>query len=718
MNVTPTDRPTYRLLDSVAGWNSALDDNIIEFGTEGDLRLAALPGTASLFFNGGVGSLECPSAAGVDSCGTLFVLDAARNRLSSVNSATGEAKKVLEIGGKGRDARRFNAPRGLAMLPDSGLAICDTGNHRVQVFSAAPYGLSQLWGGPAPGKGPLQFHWPWGAAYHNGWLYITDRGNGRIQRMKLDGSNWSELGVGKLQSPTEIAISSNGTIAVVDSSKLLVIALDGSVNPLDANNNASSVAFDAAGNLFAGTGTGLVFKWVPDASQPSGLRLVGTGVSAAQDAIAALIALDVKTLLAIVDEQDGTTTPRRRLWTIPTEGAFVTSGSFIGKALDSRIENCIWHRIEVEGAVPDGASLEIDTITSADPGKDSDVISNGFAGSAVALLAGHDNADGLVQNGPGRYLRLRITMRSDGRSSPQVHAIRAHFPRQSYLQFLPANFQEDAESRLFLDRFLSIFQTSFDAFDAKIDNLWRLFDPQSTPAEFYNWLAGWVALPVDPSWDITKKRAMLKDSAGYDRIRGTPAAVEQAISDYAGVPARVVEHFRLRRWPMILNSKAASVTGRMTQYDARLCAATPLWSRAFASRLQVGSSLPIGSFLLTGASEPVADPFRWGASQFSVFFPVDPYRPSLATDKVRAAVERERPAHTQSFFVPVYPRMRVGVQSSIGIDTYVSRVTYTVLNRNASLGYDAILGASPIRKRMAAIGQFVVPRAGIDTRLL
>jgi hypothetical protein len=101
-----------------------------------------------------------------------------------------------------------------------------------------------------------------------------------------------------------------------------------------------------------------------------------------------------------------------------------------------------------------------------------------------------------------------------------------------------------------------------------------------------------------------------------------------------------------------------------------------------------------------------------------VFFPADPYQPSATAAKVRQVVEREKPAHTQAFYVPVYPRMRVGVQASVGVDTYVSRITYTLLNQVGALGYDSILGASPARKQMAALGSSVPPLAGLNTRLL
>jgi phage tail-like protein len=319
-------------------------------------------------------------------------------------------------------------------------------------------------------------------------------------------------------------------------------------------------------------------------------------------------------------------------------------------------------------------------------------------------VSGEQDPDWLVQSGPGRYLWLRLTFRSDGFQSPSLRAIKAYFPRLSYLQYLPAVFQEDEESRLFLDRFLSIFQTDFDDLDRRIDLIWQLFDPYGVDARHLPWLAGWLALVINPEWPEAKLRDMVKKAWESYRLRGTVTGLERAVLDYAGVPAKVLEHYRLRRWPAL--SLAAPLDGTVR-----------LWSRNFYRRLQVTSYSQVGYLRLVGVPEPAIEPLDWGAHKFSVFFPVNPHCAEATEQKVGAVVAREKPAHTEATLCPVYPRMRVGIQATVGVDTVVGGISYLVLNRMATLGYDSILACSSTERHMRTLGSSPRPRTGISTRL-
>jgi hypothetical protein len=122
-------------------------------------------------------------------------------------------------------------------------------------------------------------------------------------------------------------------------------------------------------------------------------------------------------------------------------------------------------------------------------------------------------------------------------------------------------------------------------------------------------------------------------------------------------------------------------------------------------------------FKLADQPEPGMEPLAWGANQFSVFFDATPMTVDETRKRVTTVVEREKPAHTQATYRPVFARMRVGVQAILGIDTRVGAVDEAVLGRISTLGYDAILGCRTELMGMPARRAAARPRLGIDTRL-
>ena len=583
------------VLGADSGWRLAESRGLHE--TVRELRLDPLPGKAApvLDVAGNPLDLQAPGKLTGSPERGLFVIDVDASlvkRLRPSRSAEDDGvhyrlDALPTIGGGGTSPRRFTRPRGLALLASGATAVADTGNHRVQIFSDAPlYALLHVWGTtdalgqPAAGAGPMEFRDPWGiAAGPDGTIYVADRGNRRVQVIAGDGTWMRDLGAGILRDPTQIA-ASKGAVAVLDEGAKSVVVFDcrrALPRLLGGVTEPASLAFSPEGNLYVGDAIGRICVF--DAA--AGFKLAGAGVTGVDGAVADLW-WDAGKLLATIEETGDAV--RRRLWQVNPSGGSAIHGQCVTARLDSTLDRCRWHRVLLDATVPQGTSIEVDSHTTdssdaADPtGRDFDDWTHCIrAGDAV------DGAslDGLVHSGPGRYLWLRLTLRSSGAASPELRRVTISYPRASYLDYLPALYQEDEESRQFLDRFLSIFQSGFDDFDEKIDGIADLFDPDLVPAAHLRWLAGWLALFVDPTWDAAtrdrKVRALLKDASRQYSERGTVRGLERLIEQYAEVrPARVLEHFRLRRWAMLSDTAALDGT-------------SPLWSRDFYKRLQVTS---------------------------------------------------------------------------------------------------------------------------------
>jgi phage tail-like protein len=696
--MTP-QRNKYWLLDSVAGWRIPPGDlipnpNALVFTpVDGDLMLDSLPGNAEFLDSSLVGCITCPIALAGDSKGRVFVLDSATARVSIMSPAENRTAPITAFGGLGKTLRHFHFPRAITVLPSSSIAVADRG--RVQFFSGPPYVLLHVWTGAI---NPQAL-----ASDHCGIVYILDRATRSVLRVRADGEWLPPIGTGTLTDPVDLAVDAHQTVAVVDgqgTAAAIVIFPPTGEKPVRLTNVAAplSVAFDDTGNLFVGTGRAVISKLEPNPDDSADWSLAGDGVSDVDGSIVKVVWVPGQGLFAILNGTSSSMPPR--LFSMSTSGAFVLQGSFETDPLESDIETCPWHRVQVVGTVPAGTTLQIDSSTSET--KDAAA----FGPYERCLLAGGDNPDCLVQSPPGQYLKLRVTFRSNGTASPQIHALKIFFPRESYLQYLPSVFQDDDESRRFLDRFLSIFQTTFDNFDQSIDTLWQVFDPFMTPDQYFDWLAAWMALPLDPGTPTLTKRKLLKNAFANYLIRGTPAGIEQAIQNYTGVEnIRILEHFRLRNWT------ALPLEGGLNQ-------GSRLWSSSFYARLQVGVRSQIGTFKLTNSPEPAAEPLDWGAHRFSLLFPANPYTVQDTQAKIQNIADREKPAHTEAVLCPVFARLRVGVQATLGIDAYLGKTDAVILGKLARLRYDSVLSSSQAVRDLRALGASPYPRLGVDARIL
>jgi phage tail-like protein len=139
----------------------------------------------------------------------------------------------------------------------------------------------------------------------------------------------------------------------------------------------------------------------------------------------------------------------------------------------------------------------------------------------------------LFQHVRGRYLQLELTLAGTGRSTPLLRAVRAWFPRFSYLErYLPAIYREDPSDASFLERWLANFEGLYTNIEDRIEGVGALFDPRIAPPETLDWLACWLGLALDPLWNEKQRRFFIRHAAELYRRRGTPGGIEAALRLY------------------------------------------------------------------------------------------------------------------------------------------------------------------------------------------
>ncbi|GJH13040.1 hypothetical protein CBA19CS11_29400 [Caballeronia novacaledonica] len=226
---------------------------------------------------------------------------------------------------------------------------------------------------------------------------------------------------------------------------------------------------------------------------------------------------------------------------------FVLSAALLTFALDSGVTDCTWHRIVVDGCIPPGCSLRIETRAAetvealadlhftAEPkpmlrpdGAELPWLLDGPS-ARTDPAAGRGSWEVLCQRARGRYMQIRLTLAGDELATPKLVALRAWSPRFSYSrEYLPAVYREDEDSADFLERFLANFEGIFTALEDRIAAAAALFDVRTAPDDTLDWLAGWVGLVFDPALDAARKRLLIRFAMPLYAYRGTTQGLRLA----------------------------------------------------------------------------------------------------------------------------------------------------------------------------------------------
>lgn len=227
---------------------------------------------------------------------------------------------------------------------------------------------------------------------------------------------------------------------------------------------------------------------------------------------------------------------------IKEEERFVAGGIYITKVLDSRIPGCQWHRMivdmdildhtgKIDNSITDNTRVEISFFASDD--KPSPDITGSNIDWSQSLI---NPTDALILEAKGRYICFRMALFGDDqrRYSPCINTLSVEFPHHSYLRYLPAVYQEDAEGREFLSRFLPLFESFLSSTEQKIFTSRKYYDADGAPNEFLQWLAQWLSISYDENWSYDKLRVLIKQAPQLYKMRGTREGLEKLLNIYLG----------------------------------------------------------------------------------------------------------------------------------------------------------------------------------------
>jgi phage tail-like protein len=272
-----------------------------------------------------------------------------------------------------------------------------------------------------------------------------------------------------------------------------------------------------------------------------------------------------------------------------TPPAAGTKPASSGNAFDGHVPDCAWHRLLLDACIPPETSIQI----SSRAANSQEELARAIWQAEPALYLRRDGSELpympksrtkdrgtwelLFQNARGRYLQLRLVLQGNERSTPRISALRAYYPRFSYLEhYLPATYREDRQSASFLDRYLANLEGFYTSIEDKIAAIQVLFDAYSAPPEMLDWLAGWFAVLLVPGWDEQRKRLFIRHAMDFFQYRGTIRGLQMALrlvldscadesifTDLSSSTShiRIIEKYKTRKTPGILFGDTTDLSG-------------------------------------------------------------------------------------------------------------------------------------------------------------
>lgn len=208
-----------------------------------DGKVTTLAGSGAAGYRDGPSSeaeFDGPLGIAIDARGRVLVADAYNDRIREI-STDGNVTTIAGTGAPGfndgaTDSAAFDTPSGLTVDKDGNIFVADTGNNAVRKIT--PQGEVITIAGQSNGEGSegnsVRLNHPVGIAItHDGFVFVSNEGSGRVVRISPEGQAEKYAGSGlgfsdgsgdnaRFNGPAGLAIDREGNLFVADSQNFTI----------------------------------------------------------------------------------------------------------------------------------------------------------------------------------------------------------------------------------------------------------------------------------------------------------------------------------------------------------------------------------------------------------------------------------------------------------------------------------------------------------------
>ena len=358
--------------------------------------------------------------------------------------------------------------------------------------------------------------------------------------------------------------------------------------------------------------------------------------------------------------------------------------------LDTLVEKTRWSKIRVYGYFPKNSTLKISyfCIDQKREPNENEWISAPQNSNIISLL-----------DCEGRFLKIKLELSTlDGNNSPTVEKLRVEFLPNSLLRYLPAVYQENEQSRVFLERFLAIFQNFFEESENILEDFTKVLDPTATPREYLPWLSSWLAIGEVYDWNIEGKREFVRNAPSIFKKRGTKEGLEEILSVYFNIASHKRNESHINKTNNTEICKRESFRKKFFYILEVNQMEKYLYNKNKSNKKHTNyeNSTP---------SNTLSTPFHF-------YILINPF---LANEdeikQVKKIIELEKPAHTVAVICKLPSLFTLGNNSFLGVNSLLQNRRKLRLGIS-QIGFNSVLGSLEKEGKLGLKG-----RLGIDTLL-